>query len=363
MVFGWWEGFALLLALMSTQVILGFPRAMIESGGTAGWIIVIYVTILALILFTIISKLYTPFEGKDLIDIGEIAGGSVGRVIVGAMFFIQSGFIILTVLREFAEDMKIVALTISPISFVMLFFIAGMLVASYKGLEAIVRLNAIIVPIIAAAFFIITIGTAPYYDFTRAYPILGKGAYDVFVRGIFKVTSFSAIVILYLIPPFLKTHKNFKIVGYSAIGSTAFFFLWSTLVYLISLGYPAALENFLPIYYLARLINFGRFFQGVESIFILIWATTALIYLSTGFFLTVYAFKKTFKLEYYRPLVFPFAILVFTFSLLPPNLIEVFKLETLYRNYAWIFSFLMPILVLLIARTRVVRLKKRRRQV
>jgi hypothetical protein len=162
--------------------------------------------------------------------------------------------------------------------------------------------------------------------------------------------------------PFLKTNKNFRKTGYYTILLSAISLVTSVLIYLSAFPYPTALESFLPIYQLARLINYGRFFQRVESIFVLIWAASALIYLSTGFFFILHVFRKTFGLKYYKPLIIPMAILIFNLSLLPPNLMTVMKLDTeFFRSYVWIVTFIVPIVALLLARARLKSAKKRKR--
>jgi spore germination protein (amino acid permease) len=341
---------------MGTQIILGFPRLMSEAAGTAGWILVIYLSSLALLMFTLVSRLYRKFEGHDLLDVGEYTAGAVGRFFIGILMLLYLFFICTLVLREFAEEMKVIILPQTPVSVVTMFFLSGMTLGAYKGIEAIVRFSAIIVPMIIIGFFTITLAITPYFEVYNLLPILGKGVNEIFGRGVFKISIFSAISILYLIYPYIRTHKNFNSIGYTSLGLISIFFLWATLSYSLVFPYPAAIEKFLPVYEQARLINYGRFFQRIESMFVFIWAASALLYLSGVFFLILNVFKKTFKLEYYHPLILPFAIILFTLSLWPPNLVTSVTLETnVFRNYAWIITIFIPILLLVIAN-----LKKRR---
>ena len=348
--FGVWEMSAMLINTFSVPVFLNFPRSMVEIGGTAGWIVTVYISAIALLLFMLITKLYKGFEGKDLLDISEIIGGGILRVIVGLVVLGHYGLIISTILREFGEDMKVITLVNSPISFVEIFFLSGMIFGAYMGIEAIVRFGAVVVPMVFIGLLIIVLGVSPYYSFLSLAPILGNGAGDIFGKGILRVSSFSELISLFMLAPYIKTHNNFKKAGYFGVGVGAFNFFISTFVYEMAYPYPSAIENFLPIYNLARIINLGRFFQRIESIFVLIWAASALLYLSLGFFVIVHTFGKTFKLPYYRPLLIPFAILVFVVSLMPPSLMSAINLEiNIFRSFAWITTFALTITLLIIA--------------
>lgn len=358
--FGKWEATFIIVNLICTKIFLNFPRFMAETAGTAGWLLAIYLSVLAFIAFFIIVKLYKPFEGKDLLDIGEYIGGNAGRIIVGTIVLGFSLYIVSVILREFSEDMKIIGLTVSPLSFVMFFFLIGIIVSSYIGVEGIARYSVIAVPIISVGFLLILVGASAYVDFTNILPLFGNGTNAILGKGFFKISVFSELLFLFILIPFIKTHKNFKAVGYLSIGISSVFLTLGAFVYTAVFSYPTSTESFLPIYQLSRLINYGRFFQRVESFFVIIWATAAFVYLSISFFIILYVFKKTFKLKYHRPLILPFAILTYTISLMPQGLQQAISLETKYfRNISWVITFVITILLLLVARVVWKRRKKR----
>lgn len=347
---GRWEAAALIINGLTVRLFLNYPRNLTENSGTAGWIQAIYVALLAFLAFFIIEKLYSKFEGKDIMDISEQAGGNIGRVIVGIIIIIQLLGIGSIILREYSENMKVVALVSSPISYVAVFFLIGAIVAAYAGLEAIVRFHAITVPIVIIGYLFIIIAVMPYFDSTNFYPILGGGADKIFVKGFFGLSMYSPVQNLFFIAPFIKRHKDFKAVGYLGLSISAFLLISSAVVYIGVFPYPITNDYFLPTYQLSRMINFGRFFQRVESVFFLSWSATALMFISMIIYFLTYIFKKTFKLEYSKPLILPFAALAFMLSLLPPSLMDTIGLETRYYPYfGWAATFLMTIIVLLMA--------------
>lgn len=344
-----------------TQIFLNMPRIVAEDAGTAGWLLTLYVSLISIVMFAVVSRLYKNFEGKDLLDIAQETLGSTGMSVLS--LFLSVIVLILTsaVLRGFAENMKIISLNLSPLSFVMFFFAICMGIGAYMGIEAITRVAAITVPVIIAGYVIIALGVLKYAELSKITPWLGAGPYAVFVRGLPRTSLFSEGIAITIIAPFLKTNKNFRVVGYTGFGLSAFFMTMSALIYLLIYQFPTATENFLPMYQLARLITYGRFFERIESLFVIIWAVTAFIYLSYSLFLSAYIFQKGMRLTYYRPIIFPLAIIVFSLASIPSNLMVVIKLETEYiRKYTAIFSFIFTIILLVIG-TVIKKRKKRRR--
>jgi purine-cytosine permease-like protein len=203
---------------------------MAEIAGNAGWLLAIYISVLIFIAFLVIQKLYSRFEGMDLLDISSQIAGGAGRIIVGTIVIVTLLFFVSLYLRIFAEDMKIVALTNSPISYVTFFFVACMTIGAYLGIEAIARYHALVIPIIVVGYLIIIVGVSPYMNVMEIFPILGNGAKPIFIYGSLGISVFMELIYLFLLVPFIKSHKNFKNVGYTALGFSTIFLTLSVFV-------------------------------------------------------------------------------------------------------------------------------------
>lgn len=352
-IFGRFEAISILVMLIISQLLLNLPRILMETAGTAAWILAVYISIITFLIFWIITRLYRRFEGMDLLDISEYIGGSILRIVTGIiaiLFFISVTF---STLRQFSESLKIISLPVSPISFIILFFVTGMIVAAYLGIEPIVRLSAIVHPIVFVSLIFIFIASALHFDIANITPIFGDGLYEIFIKGFPKISIYAGIFILFFLAPFIKTNKNFKIVGYATIAISSILIISGVLAYSLTFQYPMGMESFLPLYKLSRLISYSRFFQRIEAIFILAWSINVMLYLGMILFLIVYIFKKTFRLEYYKPVIMPFVVIIYILSLLPSNIVGIIELETKYiRDYAWIVTFLYPAVLLLVAKVR-----------
>ncbi|HEY8421520.1 MAG TPA: endospore germination permease [Thermoclostridium sp.] len=359
---GNFEAACILLNLLCTKIILDFPRTVSEDAGTAAWLMILLDSVVVYILFLIMTRLYKKFEGNDLLGVSEIAFGETGRIFTGIVYLAQFIFITYVILRQFAEDIKVISLTSTPVSIVILLFAIGMIVGAYLGIEAISRLHVLAIPLLAAAFLLILLFNIPRYDVSKLSPWLGLGVNAIFEKGIINLSYFSEVVALFFLMPFLKKKRSYGEVGRYGIFFSGIFLVLSVLCYLMAYPYPTSTEFFLPVYQMARTIKIGRVFSRIEPAFILIWASCAFLYLSANLYFITYIFQRTFSLKYRKPLVVPFIILVFTLSLLPENLYSTLQADMqIYRTFSWIVTLILPIILLSVASARA-RIRKRREE-
>lgn len=352
-IFGRWEVVCVLITMVSAKSILDYPRVLAEDVGTAGWLLVVIITLAVLALYTIIVRLYSPLGSNDIIDLGDKAGGRALRTISGLVMILYFGSYTVFYLREYGEQMKALALTDTPISFVMLFFIAGMLLAGYLGLESLARFQSLMVPVVVISYITYVIILSPYFELPNVMPILGNGLDSIARSFVFRLSDYSELLFLFLLAPFLRSWKNLKTSGYYAIGLNAFFLISVSLTYSLIIPYPISLQNLLPVYKLGQVINYSRFFQRVEPLFVTTWSFIGLMFLSNSFYFAVYCFQKTFMLKKRRPLLLPAAVIVFTLALLPSSFMEnIINMYDSIRKWSWVVTFCFTIALLSIVRLR-----------
>lgn len=350
---GNFEAACVILNLLSTKIILDFPRTASEDAGSAAWLMIFLDSVAVYLIYLLITRLYEKFTGKDLLDISEKALGEPGRIIFGIIYLAQFMYVTSLVLRQFAEDIKVISLTTTPVSIVLLIFAVGMVVGAYFGIEAIGRLHVLAIPLLALAFILILLFNIPRYDVTRLSPWLGLGIKAIALKGIINLSYFSEVVAIFFLMPFLKKKERYGEVGRYGIFFAGLFLVLSTLCYLMVYQYPTSTEFFLPVYQMARSIKIGRFFTRIEAAFILIWASCAFLYLSSCLYFITYIFQRAFNLKYRKPLIVPFMILVFTLSLVPENLYSTLQAEMeIYRRFSWVISLIFPVILLAVASLR-----------
>lgn len=358
--FGKWETINLLIDLICTKCIIYYVRMLNHHAATASWIMSLYLSLVIIIVFAVLISLYKKFEGKDIIEISETAGGKPLKIIVGMIITVVLLFLAMSTMREFSEEIKTISLPASPLLFIMMLFLIGAIVGSLLGIEAIIRYHAIMVPVITAIYLLIIIGVILHMDINNIYPILGSGAKSIFVDGLLKISVYGELLILFLLPPFIKSYNSLRSSGFTALIISSFILGISALAYTMVVPYPKNLQSFLPIYQLTKLVRLGRSFQRIEAAFVFIWAMIVMLYVTTIFYFMIYAFSRTMGLKYVRPLILPFALILLSVSFIPEGLSDVVRIEEMVMNsWLWIFIFAAVGLILLIASLRS---KKRRHE-
>ena len=187
------------------------------------------------------------------------------------------------------------------------YFLFGMLISVSIGIRGIFRASTIIAPIIIFGILFIFFSLYRDIDITNYFPIFGNGIKEFFIQGSFRIEMFESIFLILLMGPQIKNIKKATIGSFILISSS------TLIIALLLFGifpYPSSLENYFPLFELNRLINFGRFIQRVESIYILIWLIAMYIYISLGTSYTVQTFSKVFKLNYTNRIIPLFCILI-----------------------------------------------------
>ena len=65
----------ILINIISSKMLFTYPRSIILNSGNAGWIQTFFVSLISLVFFWFLIKLYNKAEMKSIIDIsGEVGG-------------------------------------------------------------------------------------------------------------------------------------------------------------------------------------------------------------------------------------------------------------------------------------------------
>ena len=347
---GTFEALGFMIIVMINRIILNTPKDLIENGGSSSWLNVIYISIVAIIFVLIICKLYKNFIGKDILDIAEFIGGNFFKRLTSLIFFLLFIYVTALVIRNFSDSLQKIFLQNTPITYIMLFFIIGMICANKLGFSAIIKINMFTVIIVLLSIFIIFLTPISFFNVSNLFPIFGNGIDQTFLSGITNIFAFSGITYLYFLMPLLNKPEHFNKIAIISIVISSIYLFLSVISLLGLFSYLITSEDIFSILLITRVISLGAIFERLDALFLLIWILTFLTYLSFILYFSLYTYKKFTNSSNQNGPIYTIAALIFTLALYPKNVIEINFLENEVLKVLVIsLIFVFPLIIFILA--------------
>ena len=351
------EAISIVLGVFVAHTLVSLPRTMLETTSSATIINIIYVGIIAITLTFLIYKLIKNFPGSDIVDISEYLGGKVFKKIVGIIFiiyFISSTSILI---RNFCECLKIVYYPMTSLIFIILAFIVAICIVLKYNFSTITKVNLLIMPLVVFSIIFLFVANIQNFSLHNIFPIMGENLFTTFITGLGNLGAFGGISLLYFLPPYLKEPSKMKKVFLVSIALGSVYILISVSIILFLLVFLMYSNEIMPLYSAARYIEFGSFFQRLESAFLLLWIFQMACYLTISSKFSIAIFKKITNIKDETPLILIFGILIFSISLLPPN----YAVSKFFEDYVYKYMVLGIVLVFSIIILILANIKKRKK--
>jgi len=326
------EAIFLILIVMINKMIINLPYYITDLVGTGAIINLIYIGILGLIFVFCLNFLFQKFPNSDIIDISEFLGGKFLKIIIGIIFVAFFLFVAYVTLSDFANLLKTIYFKNSPLIFILLFFMIGILIANLVGFKSIIHTICIIIPFTLASIIIALFAIYDEISINKFSPFFGYNFKTTFVDGLLNIFSLYFISYYYFLIPLLKNSFDYK-----KITVTSYIFSWILLfltVISISTVYSMN-DNSEPLnslYLLSRRIELGNFLQRLDAIFILLWLISVFCYLSVSVFMISRILQKMTNVENQKMFAFPVVSIFLGLCLFPFNSqVSHFIENTIYR--------------------------------
>jgi len=310
------EAIALIITVMVNHAVLNITKSIVSNTDSSSILNTIYISIIAIILSYIIYKLLNKFPTFDILDISNFLGGKLLKNFVSIIFSGYFIFFSAALLKNFASCLQIIYYPNTNIFFIIIsFLIVAIFVCNLKY-NAIYRSNLITIPLIILNILVLFIGNTGNFTFENIFPVLGNGIKETFFIGLSNLFAFQGLLYILFLPPHLKDVTKLKKISLISIIFSAIYLLISISIILFMFDGTTTTKTLLmPLYSAVRYIEFGTFFQRLDSVFILTWIISFISYLSIVINICSNILKKstsTTSLKF--PSIFiAFLILVVTF--------------------------------------------------
>ena len=314
---GYVEAIALITIVMINKIILNTPKDIIAKNGPASCLNVLYISAIAIAIVCLISYLLKKFPGKDILDISEFLGGKPLKVAIGMAYVLLLIMLTASIIKNLSETLRIIYFKTSPILFIALFFIVSSTICNRFSIKVIAKANLIISPAIFISVIILLASSIKNFMPERIFPILGYGLNQTFFSGLSNIFSFSGILYLLFLPPLLDKPNKLKRMSVIAIIISSVYLLLSVTCLLLSLSFTMNSDESFSLYVLTRNLDYGRFIQRVDAVFILIWIIAIVSYINIPISLCIYIFKKLTNISDTNSINYSINLLILAISIIP----------------------------------------------
>lgn len=348
--FGIQEAICLMVITMTSKMFFSSPAILASLVGNAGWMMTLVSVSVALIGFIFIYKLLKRFPGKGLVEIFNISLGSAAGFIFSGILGIYLMFLSVVRINELSEFLKVYVLPLSPNVFNVGLAVSCVLALSFSGLESIVRIAKLLIYIFMFSFLIIIVMSIQNYDINNIFPFFGTGIEKIMFYGVIRSSSYGEIIILAIFAFSLQGTKYIKKEGVISLILSGFALALSAFTYSLTFPYFTAQEITAPMFEMATIIDYSRFVQRVESIFLYVWISSTLLSAATVFYSFIRIYCESFKINDNKPVIIGGSIILYAAALMHTDIISVTKGTVQFiRNVGSIPTFLLPIITLIVA--------------
>ena len=324
--------------LVSSQIIAShcLSSSLINTG---------FISVIAVVLTFIICKLYKKFIGISFLDITEFLGGKTLKFLVGIAFFLYFVFTASIVLCKTVNCLQIVYYPMThPNYTVLLFAITAGIACNLKN-NGFLRATFIIVPIVIVAIVSIFVGNFKNFNFENIFPIMGNGWNTTFLEGSTNLFTFGGIAYILFLPQNLKRPDKFMTISLISITMSSILLTFVTATIILMFNRNVTSGQLFPLYIAVRYIEFGTFFQRLDSAFLLILNIAICSFLGIYANLCIGIIKEITSASDAKPISFPFVLLLYACTILIDS---KFELDFMQNQFFKAFFFIIIALGLII---------------
>lgn len=329
------EAIALLVTITFNHIIMNVTKTIMNTTASASLLNILYVGIISIIFTCIICYFLNKFPTFDLIDISNYLGGNLLKWIIGLLYVAYFIFFAGILLHMFSSCLQIIYFPLTKLFYIILVFIIATFVACSMKHNAIYRSTLIIFPLLIISTLFLFFSDIQFFEVEKMYPILGNGFFTTFFAGMTNMFAFQALAYIYFIPPMLKEPNKVKRIATTSIILSCIFLLISLAIILFMFDGFVETDELMPLYSAVKYIEYGSFFQKMDSLFVLIWIMAFISFLSITLKFSTNILKKLTNSNNGSFFTFILAIALFICSIWPKN----YAVSTFFSDSAYKYAF------------------------
>lgn len=343
----------LILQMFNMSVII-LPRIAAKTAQRDGYMLPIVAFFIGSIYIWIISTLMNRFKGESIVEFSpKIVTKPIGVIISIALaikLIISAGL----ELRMFGEMISQILLPKTPIAVIIIVMLFTVYYLIKSGIESTGRMGELIVYFVFGPLILLLSLVVIKTDYKQLLPVF-QSELSGFMRGAYYVSmTFVPFEFMLVLGAMLTKPNKMKKIGFFAIGVICVLEVVITILTFTGIGTIECGKQLWPVLTLMESIQLpGSFVENQEILMMLWWVLSIYMYVSGGIYVASNIFSRLFKFKRENITVLPVLPLVLLVAMLPSSLVDAYQYFIKFQGtYGIVFLFLIPALLLLIAKLR-----------
>ncbi|MFV8827774.1 GerAB/ArcD/ProY family transporter [Alkalihalobacterium sp. APHAB7] len=317
----------ILMSIIIGVGILTIPRGLTSALETAdGWISIAITGVLSMLLIYLYVRLQQHYPGQSFM--GFLQQGKAGRVVAS---FLTLGFLVYFIsllafeARVLSLVVKMYLLDRTPSEVLAAIILLTTTYAVTKGIQGVVHLSLLFMPIIFILAITLLIANGPNIDLDRILPVLGEGIAPVF-KGVSEISlSFLGIEVLLFWMTYMKSSSIRALPLNISIGIITIIYIFTFIIVVSIFGVDGTQTITFPTVEAVKEIELpGAFFERLESLMITIWIMTIFNTMSIAQLITYQLITHTFSFKKNNTVLASIFFVTFIVAFIPNSLSELF---------------------------------------
>ena len=332
------------------NMILFTTQALIRTSSSASLITSCILSILAIIISLILCFLAKNFQDRNFLHVSEFLGGKFFKFIIGILFVAYFTFRTSLSLKKISDCLQIIYYPMTNVLFIALLFCIATGISLFLDNNSIFKTASFILPILFATSILIFIGNSKNFNYENIFPVLGNGIKTTFIDGLSNIYVFQGLAYVIFLPDKLKKPKDLVKTTIISIVISSIFLIFSCGNILFLFNENFTNSEFLPLYVSVRCIEFGTFFQRLDSMFLLLCILGFAPIFCLNVYIVVDIIKNITNISNDKPLVFPYLLVIFGLTMCYKlNSTILFLENSLSKILFLVFGIIIPFLILSLA--------------
>lgn len=325
------------ISLSAYRIFTNLPLSFTRFFGTGAPLFSLISGLFFFAILFFLTKRLLRADSESIFFSAKKAFGSLGKYSLFLLFFIylfvSSAFLV----NEFSSFSKLVAFPLSPKWFISIFFVLAASIAALSSPDSLGKLFALFIPLsfLIISFFLVTVLFESRTE--NLFPILGTAENFTLPNFSSCLLVFSDILLIFLLNPQGGTKAAPKAILRSFILGFAIVILL-ILTYTAKIPYPLSKDETFPLYLLVKEVYYGRFFQRIDAIVLLVSSIWGMLNLGLNFCLLIGLIKDMFDIKNRFAVVFPISVSVFFAALFLSSALEQFSQLLLATSAILLFA-------------------------